>query len=166
MYFAPTTFLSSVLLYMQSVIRRRHYWTVCEDSIGISACSLVQNATKSQGHHFVSTFLMLWTHFIAMNKHVSSFTHKPKSIWNSTSLLYIATCVASPTTNNRFLLFCETRYEEHFTEDHAKLSLTASAVTNGIMGPLCRLWRKGYYCLHSVPPATGLCNTLWQRTCV
>lgn len=80
-----------------------------------------------------------------MNTRVSSFTHRPEVHLNSISLLYIANGVASPTTNIGFLFFCETRYEEHFTADHAKLALTASTVTNGIMGPLCRLLREGYY---------------------
>jgi len=76
--FVSTPVLSSVLLHAQSVTRRRHYRTVCEDSIGISACNAVQNVVKSQGRNFVSTFLVLWTHFLPMNKHVSSFTHKPE----------------------------------------------------------------------------------------
>jgi hypothetical protein len=82
-----------------------------------------------------------------MNKHVSSFTHQPKSNWNSTSLLYVTIVVASLTTRTTiwFLFLCETWYEGRFTEHHAKLSLTARTMTNYIKGPLRRLLREGYY---------------------
>jgi len=82
-----------------------------------------------------------------MNKHVSSFTYKPEvhlKLHIASIYTHIATRVASP-NNTWFLFFCETRHEEQFSEDHAKLSLTASTVTDGIMRPLCRLLREGYY---------------------